>query len=36
MTKILVDEVAADADGFKNLGAVIAVNGRNPHLGHDG
>ena len=27
VAEILVDEVAADADGFKNLGAVIAVDG---------
>ena len=34
--EIFLDQVAADTDGFKNLGAMITVDGRNAHLGHDG
>ena len=32
--EILVDDRVVEADGFKNLRAAIALDGRNPHLGH--
>ena len=34
--EILLNQLAANADGFKNLGAVVAVYGRNAHFRHDG
>ena len=36
VAEIFVDQVLFDADGFKNLCAVVAVDCRNAHLGHDG
>ena len=36
VAEIFVDQVLLDADGFKNLCAVVAVDRRNAHLGHDG
>ena len=32
--EILVDDRVIEADGFKDLRAAIALDGRNPHLGH--
>ena len=32
--EIIVDDLAVEADGFKNLRAAIALDGRDAHLGH--
>ena len=36
VAEILIDQVLLDTDGFENLRAVVAVDRRNAHLGHDG